>query len=211
MAPRAVGEVLTDAGAFGQALRSRRLRRQSRREGEDDDRSAASHFSHRREEAVLKGIVSLAERYGVPVETAIRTRGAPDQAIYKEAAGGISMVVMGVTRRSGEELYFGETATAVIGKCSGPIVLVANERVRRLYVHLSGDEVHLEPFWQRYKLAARLRNDLVHGGARATPEQAKETIDVTIELVTHLMTALRLSQATKNTGVAKELNLKSTD
>src|SRR5262249_3806790 len=38
-------------------------------------RSAASHFSHRREEAVLKGIVSLAERYGVPVETAIRTRG----------------------------------------------------------------------------------------------------------------------------------------
>jgi Kef-type K+ transport system membrane component KefB/nucleotide-binding universal stress UspA family protein len=95
------------------------------------NRNAASHFSHRREEAVLKGIVSLAERYGVPVETAIRTRGAPDQAICKEAASGISMVVMGVTRRSGDELYFGETATAVIGKCSGPIVLLADERVRR--------------------------------------------------------------------------------
>jgi nucleotide-binding universal stress UspA family protein len=94
-------------------------------------RSPASRFSHRREEAALKEIVSLAERYGVPVETAIRTRGVPDQAICKEAASGISLVVMGVTRRAGEELDFGETATAVIGKCNGPIILVANERVRR--------------------------------------------------------------------------------
>jgi nucleotide-binding universal stress UspA family protein len=94
-------------------------------------RNTASRFSHRREEAALKDIVSLAERYGVPIETAIRMRRAPDQAICREAARGISMVMMGVAQRSGEELYFGETATAVIGKCSGPIVLVASERVRR--------------------------------------------------------------------------------
>jgi Kef-type K+ transport system membrane component KefB/nucleotide-binding universal stress UspA family protein len=94
-------------------------------------RSAASHFSHRREEAALKDIVDLAERYGVPVETAIRTRGAPDQAICAEAADGIAMIVMGVTQRSGDELFFGETTTAVLAKCNGPIVLLTGERVRR--------------------------------------------------------------------------------
>jgi Kef-type K+ transport system membrane component KefB/nucleotide-binding universal stress UspA family protein len=87
--------------------------------------------SHRREEAVLKDIVDLAERYGVPIQTAIRVRRAPNDVICREAAKGAAMLVMGVTQRSGDELFFGETASAVLAKCEVPIVLVASERVGR--------------------------------------------------------------------------------
>jgi hypothetical protein len=38
---------------------------------------------------------------------------------------------MGVSQRSGDELFFGETAAAVLSACATPLVLVAGERVRR--------------------------------------------------------------------------------
>lgn len=88
-------------------------------------------LSHRREEAALKDIVDLAERYGVPITTAMRTRGAASDVIVREAARGAAMVVLGVSQRSGEELFFGETATAVIARCKPPLMLVSSERAPR--------------------------------------------------------------------------------
>ena len=88
-------------------------------------------LSHRREEAALKDIVSLADRYGVPIKTAMRTHGAPADAIIREAAKGAALVVMGVSKRSGDDLFFGETASAVLAGCASPVVLVAGERQRR--------------------------------------------------------------------------------
>ncbi|MGN6583766.1 MAG: cation:proton antiporter domain-containing protein, partial [Rhizobiaceae bacterium] len=88
-------------------------------------------LSHRREEAALKDVVNLADRYGVPIKTAMRTHGAPADAIIREAAKGAALVVMGVSKRSGDDLFFGETAGAVLAGCASPIVLVAGERVRR--------------------------------------------------------------------------------
>ncbi|TPM30941.1 potassium transporter [Mesorhizobium sp. B2-3-4] len=93
--------------------------------------SRPSSVSHRREEAVLKDVADLADRYGVAVETAIRTRATPDKAIAREAAKGVAMVVMGVTQRPGEELFFGDTATAVLASVACPVVLLASERVKR--------------------------------------------------------------------------------
>jgi nucleotide-binding universal stress UspA family protein len=87
--------------------------------------------SHRREEAVLKDIADLAARYGVPVDTAIRTWATPDKAIVKEVGSGAAMVVMGVTQRSGEDLFFGDTASAVLAACNCPVVLLASERIKR--------------------------------------------------------------------------------
>jgi nucleotide-binding universal stress UspA family protein len=86
-------------------------------------------LSHRNEEAVLKDFADLATRYGVPVHTAIRKRGAPADAIIREAAKGAAMVVMGVTQRAGDKLFFGNTANAVLARFKGPIVLLASERV----------------------------------------------------------------------------------
>lgn len=92
--------------------------------------SRPGSVSHRREEAVLKDVVDLADRYGVAVDTAIRTRATPDKAIAREVAKGAAMVVMGVAQRPGEELFFGDTATAVLAAVACPVVLLATDRIR---------------------------------------------------------------------------------
>lgn len=89
-----------------------------------------SSVSHRREEAVLKDIADIADRYGVTADTAIRARATPDKAIVREVTKGAAIVVMGVTQRPGEELFFGDTATAVFATVACPVVLLASERIR---------------------------------------------------------------------------------
>jgi Kef-type K+ transport system membrane component KefB/nucleotide-binding universal stress UspA family protein len=99
------------------------------REGKTD--RVQTSMSHRREEAVLKDIADLGERYGVSVLTAMRMQGAAGEAIRKEAARGVALIVMGVTQRPGDELFFGDTAATVLNKCRGPIVLLSTGRVQR--------------------------------------------------------------------------------
>jgi nucleotide-binding universal stress UspA family protein len=98
---------------------------------EDKASSRKTSLSHRREEAVLKDIADLGERYGVSIVTAMRMQGAPGDAIRKEAARSIALVVMGVTQRPGDELFFGETAASVLGKSRVPVVLLSTGRVQR--------------------------------------------------------------------------------
>jgi nucleotide-binding universal stress UspA family protein len=98
---------------------------------EEKPTSRHASISHRREEAVLKDIVQLGERYGVAVLTAMRMQGAAGEAIRKEAARGVALIVMGVTQRPGDELFFGDTAATVLRKCRGPIVLLTTGRVQR--------------------------------------------------------------------------------
>ena len=90
-------------------------------------RSYRASLFHQREEAVLKDVAVLADRYGVRVETAMHTKKRPEDVICREAAGG-GLIVMGVTQRPGEKLFFGDTATAVVANCPVPVVLVASER-----------------------------------------------------------------------------------
>jgi len=68
----------------------------------------------RNELAVLKEIAGLAERYDVPLRSTTRADMAPDEAILREAGRGYDLVVLGVSRRPGEVLFFGNTAAAVL-------------------------------------------------------------------------------------------------
>jgi Kef-type K+ transport system membrane component KefB/nucleotide-binding universal stress UspA family protein len=79
-----------------------------------------------REERVLKDMTELGERYGVAVTTRISPRSAAAGAILKEAARNFSMIVMGVAARPGEELFFGNTATAVLKDWQKPILMLAS-------------------------------------------------------------------------------------
>ncbi|MER8504428.1 cation:proton antiporter [Mesorhizobium sp. M0204] len=88
----------------------------------------STSVSHSREEAVLKDIADLAGRYGLHIDTAFHTRVTPDKAITREAAKGAAIVVMGVTQRPGGDLFFGETAGAVLAACNCPVVLLASAR-----------------------------------------------------------------------------------
>ncbi len=83
--------------------------------------------THRHEEAVLKEVTELADRYDRNVRTALRVDIAADEAILKEARRGrYDLIILGVTRRPGETLSFGNTAAAVLESSDTSILFVAS-------------------------------------------------------------------------------------
>jgi Kef-type K+ transport system membrane component KefB/nucleotide-binding universal stress UspA family protein len=86
-----------------------------------------ANSSRRYEEAILKDIVDLAESYELDLRTAVRGDVAPEDAILKEAARyRHNLVVMGVGRRPGEKLFFGDTASALMEKSGVSLLFVAS-------------------------------------------------------------------------------------
>ena len=78
-------------------------------------------------DALLKDIVALGETYDVDAKTAVRSEKLADEAILKEMAKRKhNLIVMGVERRPGEKLFFGETATAILEKSDRSIVFVVS-------------------------------------------------------------------------------------
>jgi Kef-type K+ transport system membrane component KefB/nucleotide-binding universal stress UspA family protein len=92
----------------------------------DSGRRRRASATRAPEEAILKDTVALADRYGVDIRTALRVDLAPEAAILREASRGRhDLIVMGVNRRPGETLYFGDVAAAVLGKAEASVLLVA--------------------------------------------------------------------------------------
>jgi nucleotide-binding universal stress UspA family protein len=61
------------------------------------------------------------------VKTAVRSDVAPDAAILAQAkAGGHDLIVMGVQRRPGDKLFFGDTAASVFEKSPASLLLLAS-------------------------------------------------------------------------------------
>jgi Kef-type K+ transport system membrane component KefB/nucleotide-binding universal stress UspA family protein len=79
-----------------------------------------------REERVLKDTAELGERYDVPASTHISPRSAAAEAILKEGRRNFAMIVMGLSARSGDELFFGNTATQVLKGWKRPILMLAS-------------------------------------------------------------------------------------
>ncbi len=78
-------------------------------------------------DAMLKDIVALGESYDVDAKTAVRAEATADEAVLKEMAKRRhNLIVMGVERRPGEKLFFGETATAILEKSDRSIVFVVS-------------------------------------------------------------------------------------
>ncbi|HEX3810086.1 MAG TPA: cation:proton antiporter [Rhizomicrobium sp.] len=88
--------------------------------------SPAQRNAKRNEEAVLKDISDLADRYDITLRTRIALKGSPQSVIQNELQRGYALLVIGVNQRPGEELFFGDTANNVLIKAKGPILLVAN-------------------------------------------------------------------------------------
>ena len=84
------------------------------------------HRSRQYEEAILKDVVKLAETYGVEIKTAVRAEIAANEAIVKEMnRRRNNLLVMGVNRRPGEKLFFGDTAAALLATSTKSLVFVA--------------------------------------------------------------------------------------
>jgi Kef-type K+ transport system membrane component KefB/nucleotide-binding universal stress UspA family protein len=95
--------------------------------GASERRSRGGFRARRQEQAIMKEIVEIADRYDVTASTEIRADLAPRDAILTEAKKrGHDLIVMGVSRRSGDKLFFGDTAAALLEKSPGPIMFVAS-------------------------------------------------------------------------------------
>jgi nucleotide-binding universal stress UspA family protein len=100
-------------GAIGLGSPQRRLRRPT--------------TSRRHEEAILKDIVELANRFDTPIQTALRLDIAPEDAILRQARlGRYDLVVIGVGRPAGETLYFGKVAAAMLENSEHSVLFVSS-------------------------------------------------------------------------------------
>jgi len=82
--------------------------------------------TRRNEQAVLEDIAALAERYEVTVRSTTRANLAPEEAILSEAKRGYDLIVLGVSRRPGETLFFGNTAASVLDRSAISNLFVAS-------------------------------------------------------------------------------------
>jgi Kef-type K+ transport system membrane component KefB/nucleotide-binding universal stress UspA family protein len=88
---------------------------------------AKKRRSRESEEAILKDVTKLAETYGLQIKTAVRSDMAPDEAIIKETARRRNnLIIVGVGRRPGEKLFFGDTAAALLEKSDKSLLFVAS-------------------------------------------------------------------------------------
>ena len=71
----------------------------------------------------------MAGRYDVELDTVIKIDVAPEDAILRQAAAGRhTLIVMGVNRRPGDTLFFGDVAAAVLEKSARSVLFISSAR-----------------------------------------------------------------------------------
>jgi Kef-type K+ transport system membrane component KefB/nucleotide-binding universal stress UspA family protein len=82
-----------------------------------------------RAEAILREAVDMADRYGIAMRTAVKTKAAVVDAILRQAgASRHTLIVIGVNRRPGETLFFGDVAAAILERSTRSILFVSSPR-----------------------------------------------------------------------------------
>ncbi len=81
---------------------------------------------------VIREIREIADFHEVPVKSAMRTDISPAEAILRQARrGGHDLIVLGVSRRPGKALSFGELATALLESSDRSLLFVAAQTAGR--------------------------------------------------------------------------------
>jgi nucleotide-binding universal stress UspA family protein len=79
-------------------------------------------------DATLRDIVELGKAYGVEVKGTLRSRRATENAIIREVRDGdYDLLVMGVSPRPGEQLFFGEVPADLLARAPCSLLFVASE------------------------------------------------------------------------------------
>ncbi|HEY1311939.1 MAG TPA: universal stress protein [Pseudolabrys sp.] len=83
--------------------------------------------TRRHEESILKDIVAIADGYNMSIRTAVVADNAADEAILNEVKRRKNnLIVMGVGRRPGEKLFFGDTASSLLEEAECSLLFVAS-------------------------------------------------------------------------------------
>jgi Kef-type K+ transport system membrane component KefB/nucleotide-binding universal stress UspA family protein len=79
-------------------------------------------------EAIIRQIVRLGDHYGVEVRGAVRSVRTPQDAILRQLeVGGHNLLVMGVSPRPGDQLFFGEVPAELLERAECSVLFVASE------------------------------------------------------------------------------------
>jgi K+:H+ antiporter len=74
----------------------------------------------------------MGKAYGVEVKGTLRSRRPAENAIIREARGGnYDLVVMGVSPRPGEQLFFGDVPADLLERAPCSLLFVASEPANR--------------------------------------------------------------------------------
>jgi Kef-type K+ transport system membrane component KefB/nucleotide-binding universal stress UspA family protein len=83
--------------------------------------------TRRHEESILKDIVAIADGYNMSIRTAVVADNAADEAILNEVKRRKNnLIVMGVGRRPGEKLFFGNTASSLLEEAECSLLFLAS-------------------------------------------------------------------------------------
>ena len=83
--------------------------------------------TRRHEEAILKDIVAIADGYNMSIRTAVLAENSANDAILNTAKRRKNnLIVMGVGRRPGEKLFFGDTAASLLKNAECSLLFVAS-------------------------------------------------------------------------------------
>jgi len=95
--------------------------------GASNGRKGRGFRARQQEQAIMRDVVEMADRHDVTTRTALHADVAPHDAILAEVKKrGHDLIVMGVSRRPGDKLFFGDTAAAVLEKSAASIIFVAS-------------------------------------------------------------------------------------
>jgi Kef-type K+ transport system membrane component KefB/nucleotide-binding universal stress UspA family protein len=79
-------------------------------------------------EAIIREVVRLGDPYGVEVRGAVRNDGTPLDAILRQlAVGGHNLLIMGVSPRTGDHLFFGPVAAELLDRAKCSVLFLASE------------------------------------------------------------------------------------
>jgi Kef-type K+ transport system membrane component KefB/nucleotide-binding universal stress UspA family protein len=82
-----------------------------------------------RAEALLREAVDIADRYGIAMRTAVKRSTSVADAVLREAsASRHTLIIMGVNRRPGDTLFFGDVAAAILERSARSILFVSSPR-----------------------------------------------------------------------------------
>ena len=65
-----------------------------------------------------------------------------------------------------------------------------DERLRNIFIALSGDDPAQATWWAAWKSARKLRHDVAHGGVQATADQATAAVDAAAAFIEHVTAAV---------------------
>jgi Kef-type K+ transport system membrane component KefB/nucleotide-binding universal stress UspA family protein len=84
-------------------------------------------------DAAIRDIIDLGKAYGVDVKGTVRNRRDAENAIIREARGGrYDLLVMGVSPRPGDQLFFGEVPADLLERAPCSLLFIASEPARGL-------------------------------------------------------------------------------